>query len=238
MKKRKGRSFISSTFCLCAWWCLRIIFPFFLWGGWGHRRQWFGRWSVMDSCERAFWLMQVWWQWHAWAALVVSQFLTSLDAVTTFFFSTGQGTVIFWSGGVDLIRCFAGLGVFKDSWRRLFSALTTQLVGSERLSSPTHRAKEERDRRSSSLRRWCGCPRRSCCSSSRSGETRTLIPRGYFDFFSFLSSVPDHASWGSWFHSAASLFLGFVLLQAVVSSSSFSEEDAVFRSGSFVVWIW
>jgi len=106
-------------------------------------------------------------------------FLTSLDAVTTsFFYGTRHGYFLKPRGRSDSVGLRGG--VFKDSWPRLSSAHTQ----SERLSSPTRRAKEERDRRSSSLRRWCGCPR-SCCSSSRSGETRALIPRCYFDFFPF-----------------------------------------------------
>jgi len=149
-----------------------------------------------------------------------------------FFFSTGHGTVIFWSRGVDLIQWVCGAGYLRT--RGLASPLHTQLVGS---------AKEERDRRSSSLRWWCGCPPSSTEILLQfleiwwdSCPDPTLLLRFFFSFL--MNPPPDHASWGSWFHSAASLFLGFVLLQAVVSSSSFSEEDADFRSGSFVVWIW
>jgi len=109
-------------------------------------------------------------------------FLTSLDAVTFFtpldtarlFFEGGR------AGGVDLIRWVCVAGYLRSCG--LASPLLTHTTRRQR-ASPLCPPQEERARSPSLFVGGAGArpPRaRSPCSSSRSGEPRTPIPRDCF----------------------------------------------------------
>jgi hypothetical protein len=111
-------------------------------------------------------------------------FLTSLDAVATFFFflyGTRHGYFLKRRGRSESVG--SRDGVFKDSWPRPSSAHrhTNTSRRRQRASLLSHASRQgrERDRRSPSRRRW-RVP--SLLERDLSGETRTLIPRGYSVF--------------------------------------------------------